>query len=64
MSDQHRKPRRPTLTSIARQAAKAGLEVSRYELDPDGKISIVIGKPGAETTISNPWDEVLKDGRH
>jgi hypothetical protein len=38
--------RRPTLASVARQAKKAGIEVARYEVDPDtGKISVVPGKP-------------------
>ena len=38
--------RKPSLASVARQASKAGLEVARYDVDPDsGKISVVIGKP-------------------
>jgi hypothetical protein len=37
--------RKPTLASVARQAAKAGIEVARYEVHPDGTISVVTGKP-------------------
>jgi predicted alpha/beta-hydrolase family hydrolase len=45
-----RKRSRPNLTSVAKQMAKAGLEVARYEVDPDGKISIVTGKSQPEQT--------------
>ena len=37
--------RKPTLASVARQAAKAGIPVARYDFRPDGTISIVVGKP-------------------
>src|SRR5262245_23371536 len=30
-----RKPRRPSLASVAKQARKAGIEVARYEIKPD-----------------------------
>ena len=36
--------RKPTLASVAKQAAKAGIEVARYEVDADGKIIVVTGK--------------------
>jgi YD repeat-containing protein len=35
--------RRPTLAGVARQAAKAGIPVARYDFRPDG--TIVTGKP-------------------
>lgn len=46
--------RKPTLASVAKQAARAGIEVARYEVKPDGGIIIVPGKPEA-TEASNPW---------
>jgi hypothetical protein len=36
---------KPTLASIAKQAAKAGIGVARYEVDATGKIIVVPGKP-------------------
>ena len=55
--------RKPSLVSVAKQAAKADLEVARYEVDPDGKIIIVTGKTG-DVTTGNPWDEVLTNVTH
>jgi hypothetical protein len=57
--------RKPTLWSVARQAAKAGLEVARYDFRPDGTISAVPGKPTETTppddnTDNNDWDSVLQ----
>jgi hypothetical protein len=41
--------RKPTLASVAKQAIKAGIEVARYEVEPDGKIVVVPGnKPAPE----------------
>jgi hypothetical protein len=54
-----RRRRKATLASIAKEAAKAGLEVARYEVDPDGKISVVTGKPGTATS-GNPWDAEIE----
>ena len=40
----------------------AGVEVARVEIDKDGKIVVVPGKPASEgNTSTNPWDEVLTD---
>jgi len=51
--------RKPTLVSVAKQAEKAGLEVARYEVDPDGKISIITGKPDITTPeTGNEWDRL------
>jgi hypothetical protein len=36
--------RRPTLASVAKQAAKAGIEVARYEVDANGKIIVITSK--------------------
>ena len=53
-----RKPRRPTLVSVAKQASKAGIAVARYEVKPDGTIVIVTGQ--GESTEPNPWLDDLK----
>jgi hypothetical protein len=52
--------RKPTLASVARQAAKAGVEVARYVFRPDGTIGVVTGKPDAITNLDGPneWDTV------
>jgi len=36
--------RKPTLASVAKQAAKAGIEVARYEVDANGKIIVITGQ--------------------
>jgi hypothetical protein len=48
-----RKPRKPTLASIAKQASKAAIAVARYEVKPDGTVVIVTGKP--EHVETDPW---------
>jgi hypothetical protein len=53
-----RKPRKPTLVSVAKQASKAAIEVARYEVKPDGTVTIVTGK--SEATEANPWLDDLK----
>jgi hypothetical protein len=53
-----RKPRQPTLASVAKRASKAGIEIARYELKPDGTIVIVAGK--SESTEPNPWLDDLR----
>ena len=45
--------RKPTLAGVARQAAKAGVEVARYDFRPDGTISIVTGKPVGEIDMDD-----------
>jgi hypothetical protein len=52
-----RRPRKPTLVSVAKQASKAGVEVARYEVEPDGKINVVPGKP----ELSNIKDDEVED---
>jgi hypothetical protein len=36
-----RKPRTPTLASVAKQASKTAIPVARYEIKPDGTVVIV-----------------------
>jgi hypothetical protein len=45
--------RRPTLAGVARQAAKVGIPVARYDFRPDGTISIVTGKPDGDIDIDD-----------
>jgi len=54
-----RKPRKPpTLASVAKQASKAGIEVARYEVKPDGTVIVVTGEPEpAEPDNAWPLDE-------
>jgi hypothetical protein len=54
-----RKPRRPSLASVAKQASRAGIEVVRYEIKPDGSVVVVIGEPES-TALENPWLADLK----
>lgn len=39
--------RKPTLASVAKEAAKAGINVDRYEIDPIGKIAVIVSKDKA-----------------
>ena len=56
-----RRPRRPTLASIAKQANKAAIAVTRYEVKPDGTVVVVTGQ-GESTEPKNPWlAELLKE---
>ena len=49
-----RKPRKPTLASIARQANRAAIAVARYEVKPDGTVVVVTGK-GEAAAPETPW---------
>jgi hypothetical protein len=57
--ERKRRERKHTLASVAKQASKAGIEVARYEVEPDGKIIVVTGKPGMDNAAVNEWDEDL-----
>ncbi len=60
MAKPKRGPRKPTLASVAKQASKAGIEVARYEVEPDGKIIVVTGKP----EIDNAPDADVSEWGH
>jgi hypothetical protein len=47
--------RKPTLTQAKKQAAKANLQVARYEIGSD-TINIIPENP--DETAINPWDSV------
>jgi hypothetical protein len=49
-----KKPRRPRLVSVAKQASKAAIAVARYEVKPDGTVIVVTGKP-EPAEPENPW---------
>jgi hypothetical protein len=51
-----RKRKPPTLVSVAKQADAAGIPVARYEVEPDGKINVVTGKP-EESAPTNDFDK-------
>jgi hypothetical protein len=53
-SKRQRRPRKPSLASVAKQASKAGVGVARYEIKPDGTVVVVTGAPESSTE-SNPW---------
>src|SRR5262249_10637382 len=49
-----RRPRKPTLASVAKQANTAAIPVARYEVRPDGTVVVVTGMP-APAQLENPW---------
>jgi hypothetical protein len=56
-----RRPRQPTLLSVAKQAKKAGIAIARIEVEPTGKITIITGSGDAAEVTTNPWDaEIAK----
>ena len=40
-------------------AKKNGIRVTRFEIDPNGKI-VILSERGAPATAANEWDEVLQ----
>jgi hypothetical protein len=56
--EKQRKPHRPSLASIVRQATKAGVRIDRIEVD-GGKITIFVGNTNSTAVEPNPWDSVL-----
>jgi hypothetical protein len=51
--------RQHDVTKALRAAVAAGLHVAGYKIDPQGKIEVVIGKPGAQD--STPLDQWIAD---
>lgn len=54
-----KRERKPSLASVSKQARKAGVEVARYEIRPDGTVVVVTGTP-EPSTVSNAWLDDLK----
>ncbi len=50
--------RRVTLASALKQARKAGVNVKRADIEPDGRVSLTFGNPNDPVT-ENEWDRVL-----
>jgi hypothetical protein len=60
MSEPRRHPTQTSVKRVIAAALQAGIEVARVEVDRDGKVIIVAGKPAdpATTPPKNPWDQV------
>jgi predicted aspartyl protease len=46
------------VTRALRGTVKAGIEVRRIEIDKEGKIVVVAGRPSPEGEPVNEWDNV------
>ena len=51
--------RKQTLAGVAKDVAKAGILVDRYEVKPDGTIGVVVGKPGEAKPEDDGWRDVV-----
>jgi hypothetical protein len=65
--------RQTDLTRAVKGALAGGIQIARVEIEKDGRIVVVSGKPTesadpADLHVNdqelNPWDEVLQDGAH
>jgi hypothetical protein len=52
--------RKPSVSSVIRQMKKAGVDVAGCEVQRDGTVRVISGKPGETTTTDNDnkneWD--------
>jgi hypothetical protein len=53
--------RKPTLASVAKQAAKAGIHVARYEVDTHGKIIVITGTSVASVMTNSTGTDINAD---
>jgi hypothetical protein len=51
--------RRRDLQATVEAAQAAGLQIDRVEVDKDGKITVITGKP--DSNRPNPWDGALME---
>lgn len=51
--------RQRDVTKAVKAAVAAGISVARVEVDKEGRIIIVAGKPSDFGSGSNPWDAVV-----
>lgn len=64
-----RKPRdqlfkRSDIYRLIESARRKGLHIARIDVEPDGKLSLIVGetaKADSHENKTNPWDEVLND---
>jgi len=54
--------RQSDVTRAVKAVVAAGVEVARVEVDKDGRIVVVAGKPESNPA-SNPWDDAMKELR-
>jgi hypothetical protein len=60
-----RRARRVSLSAVAKQANRAALDVTRYEVKPDGTVIIHTGEPDTGKQPGNELDEwIAKHGAH
>ena len=53
--------RQTDVTRALRAAKAAGVDVQRFEIDRDGKIVVVAGKPGVTDTPRDDLDQELAE---
>lgn len=53
--------RQRDLTAAVKAVLRAGLEVARAEVEPNGRIVVVTTKEAAAEAVKNPWDRVFDE---